>query len=138
MHAYTSPRASAYQNTAAHGSVAAADPHGLILLLMDGALQRIARAKGCIQNKSYSEKAQLIHHSVRIIDELRNSLNLEAGGEISRNLDDLYDYMCRQLLRASVENKTSFLDEVTRLLQNIRDAWAQIPKNAANARPKVV
>ena len=129
MLAYSPPSASAYRSVAAHGSVAAADPHGLILLLMDGALSRIAKARGCIVNKSYAEKAQLIHRSVDIIEELRGCLNLKAGGEMAQNLHDLYDYMGRQLLRGTVENKVELLDEVTRLLQNIRDGWAQMPKD---------
>jgi flagellar secretion chaperone FliS len=128
MFAYSSPKSSAYQSAAAHGSVAAADPHGLILLLMNGALERIAKARGCIQNKAITEKAQLIHRSVSIIDELRNSLNLDAGGEIAANLDRLYDYMCRQLLRASLENNVAILDEISKLLAGIRDTWERIPK----------
>jgi flagellar protein FliS len=122
------PKLSAYQQTAAHGGVAAADPHGLILMLMNGALERIAKARGCILNKSYVEKAQLIHRAVAIVDELRNSLNLKAGGDIANNLDQLYDYMCRKLLQATVENNVTVLDEVSKLLQGIRDTWEQIPK----------
>lgn len=129
MLSYSAPKASAYQSTANHGGVAAADPHGLILLLMNGALERIAKARGCILNKAFAEKAQLIHRAVSIIDELRNSLNLQAGGEIAANLDRLYDYMCRQLLKATLENNVTVLDEVMKLLQGIRDTWEQIPKD---------
>jgi flagellar protein FliS len=128
MLAYSSSKTSVYQSTATHGSVAAADPHGLILLLMNGALERIAKARGCIQNKANVEKAQLLHRAVSILDELRNSLNLTAGGEIATNLDKLYEYMCRQLLKASIESNTAVLDEVSKLLQGIRDTWEQIPK----------
>jgi flagellar protein FliS len=120
----------AYRTAAAHGGVASADPHGLILMLMNGALERIAKARGCIANKAYAEKAQLIHRTVAIIDELRNSLNLQAGGELAANLDNLYEYMCRQLLKATVENNVAPLDEVTKLLTQVRDAWMQMPKQA--------
>ncbi len=130
MTAYSSaPRLNAYQSAAAHGGVAAADPHGLIVLLMNGALERMAIARGCMQNKSYAEKAKLIHRVVAIIDELRNCLNLQAGGEIASNLDNLYDYMCRQLLKATVENNIVVLDEVAQLLRGIRDNWVHIPKH---------
>jgi len=130
MTAYSrAPKHNAYQSTAAHGGVAAADPHGLVLLLMNGALERIAIARGCIQNKAYTDKAKLIHRVVAIIDELRNCLNLQAGGELAGNLDNLYDYMCRQLLRATVENNIAMLDEVALLLRGIRDNWEHIPKH---------
>jgi flagellar protein FliS len=130
MTAYSrAPKMAQYSSTAAHGNVAAADPHGLVLLLMNGALERIATARGCILNKAYTEKAQLIHRAVSIVDELRNSLNLNAGGDVAANLDRLYDYMCRQLLKATVENNLAPLDEVARLLQGIRDSWERIPKD---------
>lgn len=125
----------AYQSVATHGGVAASDPHRLIVMLMDGALERISAARGCIRNKAYAQKAQLIHRSVSILDELRNCLNAEAGGELARNLDGLYDYMCRQLLLATVQNEIKPLDEVTKLLQQIRDSWAAIPPQARQSRP---
>lgn len=134
MTAYRSgPRLAAYQNTAAHGGVAAADSHGLILLLMNGALERLAGARGCIQNKAFADKARLIHRAVAIIDQLRSSLNLQAGGELAANLDQLYEYMCRQLLRATVENNIALLDEVVKLMQDLRDSWIRIPREQRRA-----
>jgi len=130
MQAYSrSPTLSAYRNTAAHGSVAASDPHGLVLLLMNGALERIAAARGCIQNKAYAEKARLIHRAVAIIEELRTCLDMKNGGELATNLHDLYDYSCRQLLKATLENDVEVLDQVARLMNDIRDAWMKIPKD---------
>jgi flagellar secretion chaperone FliS len=123
---------SAYQAATVHGGVAAADPHALITLLMNGALERIVKARSCIVNKSLVEKAGLIHRSVSIIDQLRNSLNLESGADVAANLDRLYDYMCRQLLKATVENNIAPLDEVTKLLTQIRDAWTQMPQGGAH------
>lgn len=130
MQAYSrSPTLAAYRNTAALGGVAASDPHGLVLLLMNGALERIAAARGCILNKAYTKKAELIHRAVSIIDELRSCLDLKNGGELATNLHDLYDYACRQLLKATLENNVEVLDEVSRLLNDIRDAWSKIPKD---------
>ena len=118
----------AYRSTSAHAGVAAADPHGLILMLMDGALERIATARGLMSNGSgAAERAQLLHRAVAIIDELRNSLNLKAGGEVAANLDALYEYMCMRLTQANASNKPEWLDEVSRLLNEIRSAWLQIP-----------
>ena len=69
--------------------------------------------------------------AVAIVDELRGSLNLAAGGEIAANLADLYDYVARQLTRANAENRTEMLDEVSNLLREVRGAWIQIaPKQA--------
>lgn len=125
----------AYQSVATHGGVAAADPHGLILMLMDGAMERLARAKGCMQNGAVADKNQLISTSIAIIDELRVSLDLKAGGAIAANLDDLYDYMCRQLVKANLNNRVETLEEVSHLLGEIRTAWIALPADARALRP---
>ena len=116
----------AYQSAAAHGGVAASDPHRLIVMLLDGALERIVTARGCMQRNETSEKARLINRAVSIIGELRNSLDLRKGGQIAANLAELYDYMCRRLLLATTENKPEMLDEVSTLLHEIRSAWLAI------------
>lgn len=126
---------SAYQSVAAHGGVAAADPHRLIVMLMDGALERIAHARGCMQHGAVGDKNGLLSSAVTIVDELRCSLDLKAGGSIAANLDDLYDYICRQLLQANLSNRVALLDEVTQLLNEIRSAWITLPSEARALRP---
>ena len=120
----------AYQSAAAHGGVAAADPHKLIIMLMDGALERISTARGCMERNETSEKAKLLNRAVSIIGELRSSLDMSKGGPIAANLSDLYDYMCRQLMKANAENKVAPLDHVSTLLHEIRSAWVAIPSDA--------
>jgi flagellar protein FliS len=117
----------AYQSAAAHGGVAAADPHKLIVMLMDGALERIATARGCMERKDMVEKARLLNRAVSIVGELRSSLDMKAGGQIAANLGDLYDYMSRSLLKSNADNSTKLLDEVSQLLHEIRGAWVSIP-----------
>ena len=125
---------SAYNSVAAHGGVAAADPHRLILMLMDGALERIAQARGRMEHKELAEKNRLLHTATSIIDELRSSLDLRSGGVIAANLDDLYDYMARQLIAANLQNKPEILDEVSHLLREIRSAWVLLPPEACGQR----
>jgi flagellar protein FliS len=125
----------AYQAVATHGGVASADPHGLVVMLMDGALERIAKARGCILNGARGEKAQFIQAAVQIVDELRCSLDLNAGGPIAANLEDLYDYMSRQLIKANVSDRIETLDEVSHLLGEIRSAWVALPADARALRP---
>jgi flagellar protein FliS len=128
MSAYSrSSNLAAYQTVAAHGGVAAADPHRLILLLLDGALERIAAAKGAMNNAAPELKTRLLHRSVTIVDELRASLNVQAGGQIAANLADLYDYASQQLMRANLENRPELLDDAGHVLREIRSAWIQIP-----------
>ncbi|MBB6094209.1 flagellar protein FliS [Povalibacter uvarum] len=131
MNAYArTSNLAAYQSAAAHGGVAASDPHRLIVMLMDGALERIATARGCMQRGETAEKARLLNRSVQIVAELRGSLDLSAGGQIAANLSELYDYMSRRLLSALANNQVELLDEVSKLLNDIRSAWVAIPAQA--------
>jgi len=118
---------SAYRSVAAHTGVDAADPHRLVTMLMDGALERVASARGAMDHGDVEAKGRLIQRAVAIVDELRASLNEKAGGQIATNLADLYDYCTRQLVRANAENRPEMLEEVGNLLREIRSAWIQIP-----------
>ena len=119
----------AYRSTSVHSSLEASDPHRLVVMMMDGALERIATARGLMSHgQSSADKAQLLHRAVAIIDELRNSLNFKAGGQIAGNLDALYEYMCQRIMQANAANKPEWLDEVSRLLGEIRSAWLQISR----------
>jgi flagellar protein FliS len=116
----------AYQSVSVHGNVAGADPHRLVLMLMDGVLERLVVARACIERGEIARKAQLLHSCVTLIGELRGSLNTQQGGALARNLSDLYEYMVRQLLRANVDSNISFVKEVSSLLGEVRSAWVAI------------
>lgn len=122
----------AYRSTSVHASLEASDPHRLIVMMMDGALERIATARGLMSHGPSADKAQLLHRAVAIIDELRNSLNFKSGGDLSHKLDSLYDYICVRIMQANAANKPEWLDEVSRLVGEIRAAWLAIP---AQQRP---
>jgi flagellar protein FliS len=128
----------AYQSIVAHGGVAAADPHRLVLMLMDGAMERLTIARSCLernQRGDVARKTRAITQCLRIIGELRGSLNLAQGGELAHNLSDLYAYMQRQLLRANAESSLRCVNEVASLLSEIRSAWIAIgPQVRPNAR----
>jgi len=126
----------AYRSTAVHSGVDAADPHRLIVMMMDGALERIATARGMMNHGGGAAKAQLLHRAVAIIDELRNCLDFKVGGELAKNLDSLYEYMCQRIMQANASNKPEWLDEVGRLLGEIRSAWLQLPQANGKAGPR--
>jgi flagellar protein FliS len=116
----------AYQSVSVHGNVAGADPHRLVLMLMDGVMERLAKAAGCLERGEIARKAQLLHSCVTLLGELRGSLNMKQGGELARNLSELYDYMVRQLLRANVESNVDYVKEVASLMEEVRGAWTAI------------
>jgi flagellar secretion chaperone FliS len=116
-----------YKSVATHGAVVEADPHKLVCLLMDGALERLSSARGCIERGETVAKAALLHRVGAIVDELRCSLDHSVGGEVAANLEHLYDYLTRRVLLANLRNDVNIIDEVVRLLREIRGAWVTIP-----------
>jgi len=116
-----------YKNVGLESGVAAADPHKLILMLYQGALLSIATAKNQMLRKQTNAKGESISKAIKIIDEgLKACLDVKAGGEIGKNLYDLYDYMNQRLLIANLKNDIAILDEVSVLLADLRTAWESI------------
>jgi flagellar secretion chaperone FliS len=103
-----------------------ASPHRLIQMLIDGALAKLAQAKGHMKVNSISQKGEDISMAISIIGGLRDSLDHEQGGSIATNLDNLYEYMSRKLMESNINNDISLIDEVHDLLMEIKDAWDTI------------
>jgi flagellar protein FliS len=126
----------AYKNVGLESGVAAADPHKLILMLYQGALLAIASAKNQMLRKQIPAKGASISKAIKIIDEgLKACLDVKAGGEIGKNLFDLYDYMNQRLLIANLKNDASILDEVSHLLKELKEAWESISPSAIPEQP---
>lgn len=119
---------SRYQSVNVSTGIEDATPHRLVRMLMEGALDKIAIAKGHMLHSEMAEKGRYISWAITIISGLQSSLDMEAGGEISRNLDDLYDYMVRRLGEAGASNDPMILDEITSLLIEVKSAWDVIPQ----------
>jgi flagellar protein FliS len=122
-----------YARVGVETGVAAADPHRLILMLFDGALAAITQASGAIARKDVSAKGAAISKAIAIIDGgLKASLDVKAGGLLAERLSGLYDYMLQRLLIANLRADPEVLSEVSRLLNELRGAWAQIGQPSTN------
>jgi flagellar protein FliS len=127
----------AYAQVGVETGVASADPHKLILMLYDGTLAAICAARLAIARGEIAAKGTAISKAIAIVDGgLKASLDVKAGGTLAERLSGLYDYMLTRLLEANLRNDTAILDEVARLLDELRGAWAQIGQRAGteNAR----
>ena len=116
-----------YAQVDTYSAISGADSHRLVLMLMDGALGKIAVARGGMERNDLAAKGMAIGQAISNIDGLRSSLDLDAGGELAVNLDRLYDYMVRRLTEANIHNDASMLEEVAGLLNDIRAGWESIP-----------
>ena len=123
-----------YANVGLESGVTAADPHKLILLLYQGALLAIGAAKNQMLRKEIEAKGKSISKAIMIIDEgLKASLDENVGGELAQNLSALYSYMSQRLLVANLKNDVGTLDEVSRLLTDLKGAWEEIRPEVTSA-----
>jgi flagellar protein FliS len=128
-----------YNQVRAHVQTEGASPHRLIQILMDGALEKMRAAKGLMEQHNIPGKIRQIDWALSIIDGLRQSLDMEKGGEIAENLEALYDYMQRRLVVANAENNPLILDEVAHLMLEIKSSWDAVPDNISKeSRDKVI
>ena len=124
-----------YQQVSTESGVAYASPHRLIQMLMEGAFERIATAKGCIQRQDIPGKGEQIGKAIDIIGGLRDGLNMDAGGDLAANLDALYDFMQQRLLEANLRSDAAILDEVADLLRPIKEGWDAIGNSPEAVSP---
>lgn len=128
---------STYQKLDIATDVAEASPKVLIEMLFDGAVAKLQRARGCIVHNDIVGRSEALSKASEIIDGLRNALDLEQGGELASNLDELYGYMIQRLFRANVDNDEHVVLEVLSLLTTVSEAWAALDDEVTSAPAKV-
>ena len=120
---------SAYTQTKTHSGVESATPSRLIAMLLDGALERVAKAQGHMERGELAEQGEVIGKVIDIVASLDSYLDHDKGGEVSKTLEALYDYIVRQLYQANLKNDVSVLEEVASLLTEVRAGWVESTKN---------
>lgn len=111
-----------YRDTA----INTANPLQLVVMLYDAAICSIHEARMHMEKKNIAERSKSLNKCISIITELQACLDHKAGGEIASSLDRLYDFMKRNILKASFEQNTQPLLETVTLLENLRSAWRQL------------
>ncbi len=128
--------ASAYRHVGIETGVSAASPHQLVSMLFDGAQDSIAQARGAIRANDIQTKGKAIARALRIVDEgLSGALDAQAGGNIARDLRDLYHYITLRLTHANLHNDDAALAECAKLLEPVRAAWREIGDQVQTHRP---
>lgn len=108
------------------GNVTQADPAQIIVLLYEGAIYRIGQAVQEMEKQNTLASGIAVYRALAIIAELRKSLNLEAGGEIARNLDRLYLHMHEELVKGHLAKQAQPLERVRTLLTDLNSSWRQV------------
>jgi flagellar protein FliS len=119
--------ASTYANISVETGVSSATPNQLTVMLYEGAIISCNMAIDKMKSGDISVKSILITKAINIIQGgLSKSLNKNVGGEIAINLDALYTYMVQRLYTANISNNPSILEEVIKLLIQLKGAWEAI------------
>lgn len=98
----------------------------LLLMLYDTAIRHLNQAIEKIRAGDVAGKGVLISKAINIVSELQECLNKDRGGEISKNLFQLYFYCNTRLLTGNMKMNTDMLEEVITILSGLRQAFAQI------------
>ncbi|WP_367607226.1 flagellar export chaperone FliS [Legionella sp. W05-934-2] len=120
-----------YKNIDLQARIEEATPYELILLLLQGARSHISSAINHIEHKQLSQKGERIGKAISILDELRHALNHDVDPQMTGNLDQLYDYIQRILLKANLDNSTDLLREAAALLGQVHTAWLGVNEKAS-------
>ena len=127
-----------YRSVHSRGAVMDASPTRLIQLMFEQTLTQLAITRGCMERiaatrqvRDVSDKAVAIGKVNGLLGELSGSLDLDRGGSIAENLLALYTYMRTRLTSANLYNDVDIIDEISRLLREVKSGWDQIVTDAA-------
>jgi flagellar protein FliS len=113
------------QNQYRKTQVATVDRGRLIVLLYEGAISFLTKARACLEEKDIPSFSSLVNRAQDILDELNASLNMDQGGDIAINLRRLYMFMGDQLVKSKIKGEAQCLDEVVRMLTSLNEAWRE-------------
>ena len=101
-------------------NITTATPEKLMIMLFDGAIQFLQKAKIAIAEKNLQERSVNIESARKIVRELMRTIDLENGNDVSKSLFRLYNKMAMKLIKANVSKNTDLIDEVLEDMTNIR------------------
>lgn len=124
---YSATGTKAYAKIGVESAVMSASQQQLVVMLFDGALSALIRARLFMQDGNIEGKGSSISKAINIIEAgLKEGMAENRGDELADNLLDLYNYMTRRLLQANLHNDVAAVEEVEGLLRNIADAWKEV------------
>ncbi len=104
--------------------IGTADRTQLIILLYDGAIIYLKRAKNKLSEQELEEKGNLLFKAQDVILELMGGLDMNIG-DVAESLVSLYNYMLRRINEANIKNDPKAIDEIIALLIGLRRTWAE-------------
>lgn len=106
--------------------VLTASPLQLIHLAYEGAIEAIVEARGHLAEKRIAQRVNSITRAQQILIELKSSLDFDKGGDLSKNLDGLYEYILRRLNDGNTQQTDEPFAEAQKLLETVDEAWKEV------------
>ncbi len=114
-------------------SIQSASREKLLLMMYEGAIKFTKLAIQAAEEKKIADRGMNIGRAYDIVMELNNTLDHKVGGDISKNLEQLYMYITDQYTQANITGKPEPLKEALKLLETLYDGWQkaveQLKKN---------
>src|SRR3954453_20129554 len=118
---YANPTAQ-YKQT----SILTAPPGRLVVMLYDGCLRFLFQSAYAMREGDRTQSRDRMRRAEAIIDDLTVTLEHERGGEVASRLQGIYAFCRRHLIEASLQQDPRKIEEVSELLGELREAWAEI------------
>lgn len=106
----------------------------LVVMLYQGCIKFLRLAKKSIAEDDIEGSNNYIIRSQDIIRELMNTLDMERGGEVANNLNQLYNFMNRKLIEANVNKDIEKIEVVEDMMLDLLDSWKQIVNKRNNKK----
>ncbi|GEM75194.1 flagellar export chaperone FliS [Vibrio sagamiensis] len=119
-----------YQQVDVDAQAASANPHQLVVMLIDGLLNEVERVRGHLVANRLEEKSNSINKCMNILVGLSSALDEKNGGEIAQSLHQLYEFCQVELYYTSIHNDADRLTNVERVMGNIREGWVSFGQQA--------
>ncbi len=123
-----------YQKT----TVETASNEKILIMLYDGAIQFLNKAKIALNEKNYEQSHNNLMGAQRILEEFINTIDKEPNPELANNLINLYEYFIARLVQANIKHEIGPVDEVLKFLKDLKSTWEQAISIAQKERAELI
>jgi flagellar secretion chaperone FliS len=117
----------AYRDSA----ILTAPPERLVVMLYDGANRFLIQGATAMRAGDLTVMNDRLRRAEAIVTELRATLDMSAG-QVASNLESIYSFCQRLLLEARLKQDAEKIEQVAKLLRDLRDAWDEVAGKACN------
>lgn len=113
-------------------SIQSASREKILIMLYEGAIKFTKLAIMAVEKNNVKDKCENIGRAYDIVLELNNTLDHKVGGEVAARLEQLYQYMIEQYIKANTSNDVEALKTVQKLLETLHEGWVQAIQKIKN------